>query len=100
MGFCANDSSFKALENIDKLCRATTGSGNAWRDGDKEYFYEVSRRDRADGGIGGSVHLMLPDNRAKRVGTFLIDRDGQVVRGSKLLKSCSVQRPAAMFQIF
>jgi hypothetical protein len=45
----------------------------------KRFFFERGREQR-DGSITGSVFEMLPENTARKVGTFKISEDGTVER--------------------
>ena len=87
MGFSYAKKAGDTLSIIEEIGLKQTGLGNGFKDADgQEFFFEVTRRDRNDNGLAGSIHRMLPNNMARKAGTFLIDRDGRIVRGPKIWK--------------
>jgi hypothetical protein len=79
MGYCYNNEAGRVMDRIDKAIRAQGGeSSNVYHDGKgTRYFYEVARKDQPDGGLRGTIHKMLPENMAVRVGRFAISGDGK-----------------------
>lgn len=90
MGWICSWAADGKLQRIAKACAATRPaddkSSNVYYVGQRRYFYEVTRRDQNDNGIVGTIHLCLPDNMARQVGTFRIDTFGKVTRGPRLFR--------------
>jgi hypothetical protein len=93
MGWCYAADAGRTLERVEAACRATRGEGetssNVFRANGKRYFYQVTHRSQADGGICGTVWLTWEDEDgewARQVSSFRIDGRGRVVRGPKLFK--------------
>jgi hypothetical protein len=85
------------MDAIEAACRRTQASwneptSNRFFANGNLYFYEVTRRDQRDLGVAGAIYLCLPDNYARKVGTFRIDGKGRVVRGPKLFRTAHVKR--------
>lgn len=74
-----------------RTCVAQTGSQNEFEIRGQRYFWEISRKEHADGAITGTIYRMLPVAGDKHMclpaGSFRINGDGTVKRGPALLKA-------------
>jgi hypothetical protein len=77
------------MDKWTKACLAQTNSQNVYKVGNKSYFWEISRREHLDGAITGTILEMLPDDKARPVGSFRINPDGDVARAPKFLKDAA-----------
>jgi hypothetical protein len=94
MWFGYTASAYLAMEAIEYACResrkgTSETDQNVFFANGKRYFYELSRKDMADGGIAGTVYESLPDTGCRKAGSFRIDGSGNVVRGPKLFKEAA-----------
>ncbi len=94
MGWSCRADAGRTMNALEKACREQTGMSSNYMDGGREYFWESSRREHADGAITGSIMLMLekrPDGSGtcRKVGTFRIEPDGTVRRGPAILKQAA-----------
>lgn len=89
MGWSCAAIAADTLNRLSAKCRESSGSSNVWESGGVRFFFEPSRVEHGDGAITGSIWRMLPDNMARRVGSFRIEADGRLSRSagglSKLL---------------
>lgn len=71
----------KAKNSLDgiMLLMGCPPTSNTWKHKGETYFYELGR-EQADGSITGTVHLCLPDNKARQVGSFKCCADGAIPR--------------------
>ena len=89
MGWSCSAVAGDTMRALSDKCVKSSGSSNVWSINGERFFFEPSRVEHRDGAITGSVWRMLPDDRARRVGSFRIEADGRLSRGagglSKLL---------------
>ncbi len=97
MGFSYTFAAGVTMTKIERACMASRHGkedekiSNVFHANGRSYFYELRRRDRADGGLGGEIRLYLPDGvHVRKVGTFRIDGKGRVVRGPALFRDAAV----------
>lgn len=95
MGYSYTELAGRVMDAVEAACRESRRgkgeeqSSNVFYSGDKHYFFEVTRKDRKDGGVGGTIHLAWDDDKgswARQVGTFAIDGSGKLLRGPALFK--------------
>lgn len=85
MGWSCRKEAGDTLERLQDYCSKNSGgSSNVFNENGTSYFFEVSRKEHADGAITGSVHEMVPPQNARRVGQFRIEPDGKISRFDKL----------------
>lgn len=86
MGFGYTNDAGRVLDAIDAQVRKESDargerSSNVYQDArGNRYFYEVARKDQPDGGIRGTVHKMVGESQAIRVGYFQVTGDGRLLR--------------------
>ena len=68
-------------------CIENSGTANSWYVGNKEYAWETSPKEYADGSVAGTVFRM--DGFKKASSSFRIDGDGLVVRAPSFLRKAS-----------
>lgn len=94
MGWSCSTAASKVLESWTRACVASTGMSNTWKQGDREFFTELSNREHDDGAITGSIiELGAPSGPdgarpGRKVGTFKISGDG-TVRAPAFLKDAA-----------
>ncbi len=84
MGWSCSTAASATLKVIEDACRKQPQqSSNSWTDPNtnKSYFFEVSRKEHADGAITGTVMKMLEDGTARKAGYFKIAGEGHLVDG-------------------
>ena len=100
MGYSYTYAASAAMDRIERACKASReqrsdddGASNTFFANGKRYFYELRRRDRPDGGLGGEIWVTLPDGvHCRKVGTFVIDGRGRVLRGPALFRNAASTR--------
>ena len=91
MGWSCRADAGRTMDALVKACREQTKMSSNYIEDGREYFWEPSNREHADGAITGSILLMLekrPDGSGtcRKVGSFRIEPDGSVKRGPAILK--------------
>lgn len=86
MGWSCRKDAGDTMRAMSDACSAQTQSSNTYkgRDGSM-YFWETSRVEHSDGAITGTVYKMLPNDRAKRVGSLRIEPCGLISRAPAAL---------------
>lgn len=84
---CSHDAS-KVLDIWREACRANSGT---FKQGGKQYFYDISRTEHDDGAITGAIYHMLPGNMCRKTSTFRIEGDGTITRAPAFLKKAAVE---------
>lgn len=96
MGWSCAVRASEVLDAWSKACVASSGSSNVWKDGNINYFFDVSRTEHDDGAITGKILKQVseakPDGSyyAKPVGSFRIEGDGTIARAPRFLKDVKV----------
>jgi len=82
MGWSCTQEVSETLQRISDSMYAQSGSQNVWVVGGREFFFEISRREYANGQATGSVYEMYTDptgcRRAHRIGTLAIGPNGRI----------------------
>ena len=91
MGWSCRADAGRTMDALVKACREQTKMSSNYIEDGREYFWEPSNREHANGAITGSILLMLekrPDGSGtcRKVGSFRIEPDGSVKRGPAILK--------------
>lgn len=80
MGYsCTARASF-TLQAIEERFRAGEASNVLTTDGGKTVYFSERGRENSDGAVTGTVFLNLPDNMARRAGSYRIEPDGKITR--------------------
>ena len=90
MGYSCTAAANDVIKKWVEACVASTGCSNTWREGSKEFFFEVDR-EQSDGAVTGSVYKTVDEDRCQRSGTFRVDPDGAVVRAPAFLLLASAE---------
>lgn len=86
MGWSCATAAAYSLDAMKDVCVAQTGTSNVYEEKGTKFFFEVSRREYADGAITGSIYKFLPDERCRKSGSFRIEGDGTFTRGPKIFR--------------
>jgi hypothetical protein len=98
MGWSCTVKASDAMDKIQAACRETQTEtkenrpSNVYHANGERYFFEATRRDQPDGGVSGSIHLCIGETLCRKVATFRIDGQGNVVRGPKLFRDAVAGR--------
>jgi len=86
MGWSCRKQAGDTLDKIQAYCvKNSGGSSNVFTENGTSYFFEVSRKEHADGAITGSIFEMVPPQNARRAGSFRIEPDGRISRFDKIV---------------
>lgn len=90
MGWSCRTDAANTLDKIEKACRLSTGSQNCIKQGEDEFFFDVSRTEHNDGAITGSVFKFTPSKtHCRKAGSFRIEGDGTVTRAPAWMKKAA-----------
>lgn len=81
MGWSCRKDAMDTMNAWAEACYKQSGISNLWRENGREYFFEHSRTEHADGAITGTIWPR---------GSFRIEGNGEVSRAPKFLKSIVV----------
>jgi hypothetical protein len=87
MGWSCSARANHRLDALTQFCVAQTGSQNRFEHKNASYFFEVSRREHADGAITGTIHRFVTESMQVKSGTLRIEGNGKITRAPKILKN-------------
>lgn len=79
MGWSCAAKAGLVLDQVSNFCVKNTGASNVFAKDGETFFFERGR-EHNDGRITGTIWRNVGNNLARKVGTFLIDADGKIVR--------------------
>lgn len=79
MGYIISTAASRTIEAVVKQYGKNPYS-NTYRIGEKEWFFEQSRKTLPDYGASGTVNLMVGDNLALKKGSFRVAENGTILR--------------------
>jgi hypothetical protein len=86
MGWSSTKAAGDVIDRWSNKCLQQTNQQNVYILDGRRYFFEVIRKEHADGAITGEIWKYVNETHANQVGTFRIEGDGVVSRGPQILK--------------
>lgn len=86
MGWSSTKAAGDVIDRWEKKCRQQTNQQNVYILDEHRYFFEINRKEHADGAITGEIWKYVNETHANQVGTFRIEGNGIVSRGPQILK--------------
>ena len=80
MGWSCNRDAGLTMDAWTAICIAQTNTQNTYEVDGRKYFWDISRREHADGAITGLAFVMVGENGCFDAGSFRIEGDGSVKR--------------------